>query len=116
MPSDGLGIHSGAALSVAGGALLTSDVLNHGSFNQTSGSLSISSTFVNTATANFAGGSQNWGPASVFVNTAGVATFSVPLASLFAEVKRLAQQGYAIDARVGTLAEGVEIAKKWAVI
>jgi len=45
-----------------------------------------------------------------------IETFSVPLASLFAEVKRLAQQGYAIDARVGTLAEGVEIAKKWAVI
>lgn len=39
--------------------------------------------------------------------------FSVPLATLFAETQKLEQQGYAIDARVGTLAEGIEIARKW---
>ncbi|KAJ6107895.1 hypothetical protein N7523_009218 [Penicillium sp. IBT 18751x] len=39
--------------------------------------------------------------------------FSVPLASLFDEMKKLEKEGYAIDARVGTLAEGIELAKKW---
>ncbi|KAJ5191222.1 uncharacterized protein N7498_010207 [Penicillium cinerascens] len=39
--------------------------------------------------------------------------FSVPLASLFEQMKKLEKEGYAIDARVGTLAEGIELAKKW---
>ena len=39
--------------------------------------------------------------------------FTVPLASLFEETKKLEQQGYAIDARIGTLAEGIELTKKW---
>ncbi|KAJ5689432.1 ADP-ribose pyrophosphatase [Penicillium macrosclerotiorum] len=39
--------------------------------------------------------------------------FSVPMATLFDELKKLEQQGYAIDARVGTLAEGIELMKKW---
>lgn len=39
--------------------------------------------------------------------------FSVPLASLFEATKQLEQAGYAIDARVGTLAEGMELMKKW---
>lgn len=39
--------------------------------------------------------------------------FSVPLVSLFEETKKLEQQGYAIDARIGTLAEGIELMKKW---
>lgn len=38
--------------------------------------------------------------------------FSVPMSSLFAETKKLEEEGYAIDARVGTLAEGIELAKK----
>ncbi|KAJ5238922.1 hypothetical protein N7468_003541 [Penicillium chermesinum] len=37
--------------------------------------------------------------------------FSVPLATLFDEMKKLEQEGYAIDARVGTVAEGIELAK-----
>jgi ADP-ribose pyrophosphatase len=40
--------------------------------------------------------------------------FSVPLKELYAETKRLEAAGYAIDARVGTLAEGIELARKWA--
>jgi ADP-ribose pyrophosphatase len=44
-----------------------------------------------------------------------IEAFTVPLGSLFAEVERLAEQGYAIDARVGTLAEGVEIARRWGI-
>ncbi|PWY75160.1 ADP-ribose pyrophosphatase [Aspergillus heteromorphus CBS 117.55] len=39
--------------------------------------------------------------------------FSVPLAGLFGEMKRLEQEGYAIDARVGTIAEGIELAKRF---
>ena len=38
--------------------------------------------------------------------------FTVPLKSLFAETKKLEEEGYAIDARVGTIAEGIELAKK----
>ncbi|KAJ6072257.1 hypothetical protein N7467_010342 [Penicillium canescens] len=39
--------------------------------------------------------------------------FTVPLSSVFEEMKKLEKEGYAIDARVGTLAEGIELAKKW---
>lgn len=39
--------------------------------------------------------------------------FTVPLAKLYEECRRLEEQGYAIDGRVGTLAEGIEVAKKW---
>ncbi|KAF4312923.1 ADP-ribose diphosphatase [Botryosphaeria dothidea] len=39
--------------------------------------------------------------------------FTVPLADLYSQCRALEQQGYAIDARVGTLAEGIEIAKRW---
>jgi len=38
--------------------------------------------------------------------------FSVPLAQLFAETKRLEAEGYGIDARVGTMAEGIELVRK----
>jgi ADP-ribose pyrophosphatase len=36
----------------------------------------------------------------------------VPLAGLWDECKRLAGEGYAIDGRVGTLAEGIDLAMK----
>ncbi|KAI1833124.1 hypothetical protein DTO013E5_5537 [Penicillium roqueforti] len=39
--------------------------------------------------------------------------FTIPLTSLFDELKKLEKEGYAIDARIGTLAEGIELAKKW---
>lgn len=42
-----------------------------------------------------------------------IEVFSMPLKDLYAECKRLEQEGYAIDARVGTLAEGIQIAKRW---
>lgn len=42
-----------------------------------------------------------------------IETFSVPLSTFWAECKRLEGEGYAIDARVGTLAEGIEVAKRW---
>lgn len=39
--------------------------------------------------------------------------FTVPLRDMYAEMQRLDKEGYAIDARVGTFAEGIEIAKRW---
>jgi ADP-ribose pyrophosphatase len=42
-----------------------------------------------------------------------IETFSVPLTDLWDECKRFEKEGYAIDARVGTLAEGIEIARRW---
>ncbi|KAI9874472.1 MAG: hypothetical protein M1830_008197 [Pleopsidium flavum] len=42
-----------------------------------------------------------------------IEVFTVPLTSLYAECKKLEKEGYAIDARVGTLAEGIEVAKRW---
>ena len=43
-----------------------------------------------------------------------IETFSVPLAKLWEDCARLEKEGYAIDARVGTLAEGLEIARRFA--
>ena len=42
-----------------------------------------------------------------------IETFSVPLNDLYDECIKFAEQGYVIDARVGTLAEGIEFAKRW---
>ncbi len=42
-----------------------------------------------------------------------IETFSVPLNGLYEECKKLESEGYAIDARVGTLAEGIELARRW---
>lgn len=42
-----------------------------------------------------------------------IEVFSTPLKDLYAECKRLEGEGYAIDARVGTLAEGIELARRW---
>lgn len=42
-----------------------------------------------------------------------IEVFTVPLAKLWSELERLEAEGYAIDARIGTLAEGIEIAKQF---
>ncbi|KAL8823317.1 MAG: hypothetical protein Q9191_005968 [Dirinaria sp. TL-2023a] len=42
-----------------------------------------------------------------------IEVFSLPLKDLYAECKRLEAEGYAIDARVGTLGEGIELAQRW---
>lgn len=42
-----------------------------------------------------------------------IEVFTLPLAGLYGELKKLESQGYAIDARVGTLAEGIELAKQF---
>lgn len=42
-----------------------------------------------------------------------IEVFHVPLTDLWDACERLAREGCAIDARVGTLAEGVELSKKF---
>ncbi|KAG9232273.1 NUDIX hydrolase domain-like protein [Amylocarpus encephaloides] len=42
-----------------------------------------------------------------------IEVFTLPIKDLWAECAKLEKQGYAIDARVGTLAEGIEIARRW---
>lgn len=42
-----------------------------------------------------------------------IEVFSTPLKDLYSECKKLEKEGYAIDARVGTLAEGIEVARRW---
>ena len=43
-----------------------------------------------------------------------IEVFSIPLRELlFAGYKKLEAEDYAVDARVGTLAEGIELVRKW---
>ncbi|KAI4156477.1 MAG: hypothetical protein LQ340_000256 [Diploschistes diacapsis] len=42
-----------------------------------------------------------------------ITTFMLPLKDLWGECRKLEAEGYAIDARVATIAEGIELAKKW---
>ncbi|RVX69447.1 hypothetical protein B0A52_06510 [Exophiala mesophila] len=45
-----------------------------------------------------------------------IESFTLPLDNLWNELAKLEQDGYAIDARVGTLAQGMEMAKKFKAI
>ncbi|KAK2744947.1 hypothetical protein FQN57_004077 [Myotisia sp. PD_48] len=56
---------------------------------------------------------ENQNPQPQLEDSEFIESFSLPLVTLFDELKKLEEQGYAIDARVGTIAEGIEIAKKW---
>jgi ADP-ribose pyrophosphatase len=42
-----------------------------------------------------------------------IEVFCLPLNGLFEELKKLEKEGFAIDARVGTMAEGFELAKRF---
>jgi ADP-ribose pyrophosphatase len=42
-----------------------------------------------------------------------IEVFMVPMKDLFEQCKKLEKEGCAIDARVGTLAEGIEIGRRW---
>ena len=55
---------------------------------------------------------ENQNPKPQLEDNEFIECFSVPLGTLFTEVKKLEDEGYAIDARVGTIAEGIELAKK----
>ncbi|KAK8061276.1 MutT/nudix family protein [Apiospora phragmitis] len=57
--------------------------------------------------------SENQDPKPQLEEDEFIEVFTTPLKDLWAECKRLEAEGYAIDARVGTLAEGIEIAKQF---
>lgn len=42
-----------------------------------------------------------------------IEVFTVPLKDLWEQCRKFEKEGYAIDARVGTLVEGIEIGKRW---
>lgn len=42
-----------------------------------------------------------------------IEVFTIPLKDFYPELKKLEEQGYAMDARVATIAEGFELAKRW---
>ncbi|KAF2086425.1 NUDIX domain-containing protein [Saccharata proteae CBS 121410] len=56
---------------------------------------------------------ENQNPKTELEDNEFIECFSVPLKDLYAECRKLEKEGYAIDARVGTLAEGIEIGKRW---
>ncbi|KAL4943395.1 hypothetical protein BDV06DRAFT_211052 [Aspergillus oleicola] len=55
---------------------------------------------------------ENQNPKPQLEDNEFIECFTLPLSSLFDELKKLDAKGYAIDARVGTIAEGIELAKK----
>lgn len=56
---------------------------------------------------------ENQNPQPQLEDNEFIECFTVPLKDMYGEMQRLDKEGYAIDARVGTLAEGIEIAKRW---
>ncbi len=56
---------------------------------------------------------QNQNPAPELEESEYIETFTIPLSKLWSELVRLDREGYAVDARVGTLAQGWEMARRW---
>ena len=56
---------------------------------------------------------RNKTPATQLEDGEIIETFTVPLSDLFAELTRLEKEGYALSARLGSIAMGIEIAKKF---
>lgn len=56
---------------------------------------------------------ENQNPKPQLEESEFIEVFHVPLSTLWDECKKLEAQGFAIDARVGTLAEGIEVAKRF---
>lgn len=55
---------------------------------------------------------ENQNPEPQLEDNEFIECFTVPVNNLFEEIKKLDKQGYAIDGRVGLLAEGIELAKR----
>ncbi|RDL41547.1 Nudix protein [Venustampulla echinocandica] len=56
---------------------------------------------------------ENQNPKPELEDNEFIEVFTLKLEDLWDGCKRLESEGYAIDARVGTLAEGIEIARRW---
>lgn len=59
--------------------------------------------------------SENINPKPQLEENEFIEVFSIPLRDLYAGCKKWEAEGYAIDARVGSLAEGIELGRKWGV-
>jgi ADP-ribose pyrophosphatase len=55
---------------------------------------------------------ENQNPKAELEDNEFIECFTIPLVSFYDELKKLEAEGYAIDARVGTLAEGIELVRK----
>lgn len=56
---------------------------------------------------------ENQNPQPELEDSEFIECFSVPLKTFYSECCRLEKEGYAIDARVGTIAEGIELAQRF---
>ena len=56
---------------------------------------------------------ENKAPKPELEDSEFIEVFTVRLTELFGECKKLDKQGYAIDARVATLAEGIDLARRF---
>ncbi|KAL1865645.1 hypothetical protein VTK73DRAFT_5119 [Phialemonium thermophilum] len=56
---------------------------------------------------------ENKNPVPQLEDNEFIECFTLPIATLWKDLERLEAEGYAIDARIGTLAEGIEIAKQF---
>lgn len=56
---------------------------------------------------------ENQNPKPQLEDSEFIEVFTLPLKDLYTGCKRLEEEGFAIDARVATLAEGIEIARQW---
>ncbi len=56
---------------------------------------------------------ENQNPKPELEESEFIEVFTVLLTNLYAECKKLEKEGFAIDARVATLGEGIEMAKQW---
>jgi hypothetical protein len=56
---------------------------------------------------------ENQNPKTNLEENEFIEVFTLPLKNLWEHCQRLDKEGFAIDARVGTFAEGIEIARRW---
>jgi ADP-ribose pyrophosphatase len=56
---------------------------------------------------------ENQNPKPQLEDSEFIEVFTLPLRELYAGCKSLEKEGFAIDARVATLAEGIELARQW---
>jgi len=56
---------------------------------------------------------ENQNPVPQLEESEFIEVFTLPLRDLWTKCLEWEKEGYAIDARVGTLAEGIEVARQW---
>ncbi|GAB1202638.1 hypothetical protein APSETT445_001258 [Aspergillus pseudonomiae] len=56
---------------------------------------------------------ENQNPSPELEEEEFIEVFTLPIKSLFSDIKRLEKEGFAIETRVVALAEGLELARKW---